>query len=1180
MRSEARLPAPPDLPLPFHPLSADSLGMATTKSSAMNGAALFASGAVVGTALYTMARSLMHQNTSGAASKASSEPSKEHGAERQAAHTTVTESDADEKKAAFIAAATERSSTAVHESAPPAIQSYEMRYNEYGVMGQAYEPRGLLSAVEPQDTHVPLGAAMENVPTVADAPDLSKNMLSLSLLVMEMLALEYSDTIFTYESGTSGFGAFCEAHKNDYGVVVQSMQTRAGAGQTIAGFLAGQGSSSVVTPSKTRSTVSVLTNAAGFRAMGPALTAVDAEHADLVVLVSGLNQGANDDLCVTNDYASTLATAAMLGDAGFEVVFSASRQEAVDVAKYAYARETKRAFVHIFDGAYSACEWGVLSPPTVKVPEQFSYTGPSSPETALIIPNGNVLLRARALLLTLPTAMRGKLGIVGVRQLRPWDAEALGKIIPQSVKTLRVIEEAFSATDGILYTDVLESVLSGELGRSLKVQSLTLSPGQALSANEWYALLNLAVSKPTPISLGAVRDGAAAANFTDLLSLSSSRLVTFFGSDTGVSVATSQLLSRTLFDASKHVRTLSRFDNYAASGAVRSDVVVSERQGVDVPLDVLTRDGTSHVIVVSEPTTILKGYNLLDALRENGTIIFNAANWTSEDVSSALCEVDKVTLAAKHATVLVIDAHGIAQSMLNDKASDATVDDLVPGILLASLAQAVPELANASLPRVSEHAQSVPIETWPKSVDALSQEDREKASKRGTHLEYNSTRASTADHEGDEQVVRASWALAAWQLMFREAYSLNDAALRPDLPEKTYNVKVSVNKRLTPLDYDRYLFHMELDTTGTDLKYEVGEALGVHGWNDTQEVEEFIEWSGFHPDELVAAPSVLHPGTFESRTVFQTLQQNLDIFGKPPKSFFEALGKMVTSRDEARWLRFISSGEGNSTFKKLSELETVTYVDVLHMFPSARVNMDWLVKNVEPIKPRHYSIASAQVAVGNSVHLLIVTVDWKTPHGSPRFGQCTRYLSALKPGTMVTVSIKPSVMKLPPLDTQPIIMAGLGTGAAPFRAFLQARAYRKSQGIEVGPMYYYFGSRHRAMEYLYGEELEAYLHDGLLTHLGLAFSRDQKQKVYIQHKIIEDGKQLVKFLMPEIDAKDGKAAKDGDKGLFTLCGPVWPVPDIQEALVQAFSEYGWSRDQAENKIAELKEDERYVLEVY
>ena len=65
-------------------------------------------------------------------------------------------------------------------------------------------------------------------------------------------------------------------------------------------------------------------------------------------------------------------------------------------------------------------------------------------------------------------------------------------------------------------------------------------------------------------------------------------------------------------------------------------------------------------------------------------------------------------------------------------------------------------------------------------------------------------------------------------------------------------------------------------------------------------------------------------------------------------------------------------------------------------------------------------------------------------------------------------SVKPSVMKLPPLDTQPIIMAGLGTGAAPFRAFIQERAWQKAQGRDVGPALYYFGSRHRAQEYLYG----------------------------------------------------------------------------------------------------------------
>ena len=191
--------------------------------------------------------------------------------------------------------------------------------------------------------------------------------------------------------------------------------------------------------------------------------------------------------------------------------------------------------------------------------------------------------------------------------------------------------------------------------------------------------------------------------------------------------------------------------------------------------------------------------------------------------------------------------------------------------------------------------------------------------------------------------------------------------------------------------------------------------------------------------------------------------------------------------------------------------------------------------------------------------------------GSPRYGQCTRYLAALRPGDKVTVSVKPSVMKLPPDDRQPVIMAGLGTGAAPFRAFMQHRAWQRSQGLEVGPLLYYFGSRYRSQEYLYGEEIEAYLASGIISHAGLAFSRDGKDKVYIQHKMRQDSKLLSDLLKGQ-----GK-----DAAYFYLCGPTWPVPDVYEALVGSLEkQQGMGRDDAEAYLDELKEQERYVLEVY
>ncbi|KAJ2372813.1 sulfite reductase [NADPH] flavoprotein component, partial [Coemansia sp. RSA 2603] len=194
-------------------------------------------------------------------------------------------------------------------------------------------------------------------------------------------------------------------------------------------------------------------------------------------------------------------------------------------------------------------------------------------------------------------------------------------------------------------------------------------------------------------------------------------------------------------------------------------------------------------------------------------------------------------------------------------------------------------------------------------------------------------------------------------------------------------------------------------------------------------------------------------------------------------------------------------------------------------------------------------------------------VTWRDSRGRARTGQCTRFLDALAPGDAVVVSVKPSVMKLPPLDAQPVIMAGLGTGMAPFRAFIEERAVRQREGAVVGPMTLYFGSRHRAMEYLYGEELEAYHAAGLLTNLRLAFSRDQRDKVYIQHCMRQDAALLADHML----AADGA---------FYLCGPTWPAGDVKDAMVAAFTGAGGVRPADANKVIEdLKERERYILEV-
>lgn len=147
-------------------------------------------------------------------------------------------------------------------------------------------------------------------------------------------------------------------------------------------------------------------------------------------------------------------------------------------------------------------------------------------------------------------------------------------------------------------------------------------------------------------------------------------------------------------------------------------------------------------------------------------------------------------------------------------------------------------------------------------------------------------------------------------------------------------------------------------------------------------------------------------------------------------------------------------------------------------------------------------------------------------------------------------------------------MAGLGTGMAPFRAFLQERAALAVAGVHVGACSLYFGARYRASEFLYGSELTAFEREGVLTHLRTAFSRDGPEKVYIQHLMQEDAKTLYDLLGRQ-------------EGTFYLCGPTWPEADVQEAVENAFmTAGGMSQAEARAEIQKMKHEKRYVLEVY
>jgi sulfite reductase (NADPH) flavoprotein alpha-component len=259
-------------------------------------------------------------------------------------------------------------------------------------------------------------------------------------------------------------------------------------------------------------------------------------------------------------------------------------------------------------------------------------------------------------------------------------------------------------------------------------------------------------------------------------------------------------------------------------------------------------------------------------------------------------------------------------------------------------------------------------------------------------FEFNAIAVQMDDGDVVNGARLGSWHDAAKHLLFPAAFNpfplfdeadtfAENPALRPEVPDRTFLVTCTVNRRLTAKEYDRNVFHLEFDTNGTGLKYSIGEALGVHGWNDEEDVLDFCRWYGVDPNRLVTIPVPSDEDKMHTRTVFQALQQQIDLFGRPPKSFFTDLAAYATTSVDKHALLFIGAPEGAATFKKLSEKDTVNFADILRMYGSARPGIETLCEMIGDIKPRHYSIASAQSVVGNRVDLLVVTVDWVTPSG-------------------------------------------------------------------------------------------------------------------------------------------------------------------------------------------------------
>lgn len=788
----------------------------------------------------------------------------------------------------------------------------------------------------------------------------------------------------------------------------------------------------------------------------------------------------------------------------------------------------------------------------------FEYFGDGNATTVLVV-FGSVESQLANQLVSRLSAQGEKVGAISVRLYRPFVEEAFLNALPESVQQIAVLGQVTTSSDAedaavqsILYSDVLTAVsFSSKWAQTPTVTDVKYAASDVLTPATFGSIVQKLISKDE-----------AEATPSSVLS-SEVAQYTFWDVDNSVAVHSPAVVSKFFTrESSSNIYVYETHDNLIQGGVIRTDIR-SSKKTIEAPYAVSEAD----VAYIGEEK-ILKDVDVISSVKSGGKLLMRLPSLKDNEFEKRVSPATRKAILEKALQVFILDS----------SYSPALETDLELLVELSFLRVARPDgvvdvAKNLSAPRQG---------TIQECRDALNQCLRQievPATWAELPAEYvvpslvdnvkTSSFTTFEKTEPEQDLQLSGWHSAAKALAFKEAYG-TQSSLRPDLSVKTATVHVKENRRLTPDTYDRNIFHIEFDLGTSGVTYNIGEALGIHADNDPEQVAKFIESYGLNAEDLVQVPSREDPNVLETRTVYQSLVQNLDILGKVPKRFYELLAEFAMDELEQKKLAALGGKDGADEFKRRSEVDMDTYVDILEEFTSARPSFHDLVRIVAPLKRREYSIASAQAVTPTSVSLMIVVVDWVDSKGRTRYGQATRYLSKLPVGTAVTVSVKPSVMKLPTKDSAPLIMAGLGTGLAPFRAFVQYRAMQKAQGKEIGSILLYLGSRHQREEYLYGEEWEAYVDAGVITLLGAAFSRDQPQKIYIQDRMRQSMDAIVKAYIEE-------------EGSFYLCGPTWPVPDVTEVLQEAIAaeaKAGGKKVDPRKKIEELKEEGRYVLEVY
>ena len=239
-------------------------------------------------------------------------------------------------------------------------------------------------------------------------------------------------------------------------------------------------------------------------------------------------------------------------------------------------------------------------------------------------------------------------------------------------------------------------------------------------------------------------------------------------------------------------------------------------------------------------------------------------------------------------------------------------------------------------------------------------------------------------------------------------------------------------------------------------------------------------------------------------------------------------------------------------------------LELLKQYPVKNAaQFEEILVGLNGMSPRLYTIASAPAAHDGEVHI-IVAKDVYEVNGKKRFGLCSDYLGQLKEGRKQQFFVQPNKRFKLPAEDKDVIMVGPGTGIAAFRSFLAERDATAASGKN----WLFFGEQHFVSDFLYQTEIQNWYETGVLSKINLAFSRDQKEKIYVQHKMLEHGEELYNWL------KGGAS--------FFVCGKKDPMSnDVEKALLSIIEKYGNKTPEgAKEFLEELEESGRYEKDVY